>query len=353
MEPVAFIDREVCKAIDVKTGQELWSRELDIAKYGHDGGNSGARGNRGGDGPRSTPATDGARVYVMTANLKLFCLDARHGDTIWSKDLLRQHHGRNITWKNAASPLLEGEQLYIAGGGPGEALMAVNKNSGEVVWSGESDRMTHATPVPATIHDVRQIIFFTQEGLVSTRANDGKVLWRHPFPFNVSTAASPVVAGNFVYCSAGYGVGAGLVRIEKSGERFVAKEVWRKRNDLMNHWSTPVHKDGYLYGMFGFKEYGSGPLQCVELKTGRVVWEKNGFGAGNVIRAGETLIALGDAGQLVLVEATPNRYRELARNEVLEGKCWSTPALANGKLFLRSTREGVCLDVSTKTVRAR
>ena len=117
---------------------------------------------------------------------------------------------------------------------------------------------------------------------------------------------------------------------------------------LANHWSTPVLKDGHLYGMFQFKEYGGGPVKCIEIANGTVKWEQPGFGPGQVILAGEQIIALSDAGELVLIDAKPDAYKELARADVLEGKCWSTPILANGRIFARSTKEAVCLDVSGK-----
>jgi hypothetical protein len=98
--------------------------------------------------------------------------------------------------------------------------------------------------------------------------------------------------------------------------------------------------------MFGFKEYGEGPLKCVELATGKVQWEQKGFGPGNVILAGDRLVALSDTGELVLVEAKPTAYTEIARAKVLEGKCWSTPILSGGRVYARSTKEGVCLDVA-------
>ena len=124
--------------------------------------------------------------------------------------------------------------------------MAFNKADGELVWKSGDELMTHATPMPATIHGVRQIIFFAQSGLVSLEAKTGKELWRFPHPYKTSTASSPVVYGDLVYCSVGYGVGAALWRITESNGKFEANQIWRKPKELMNHWSMPICKDGFL-----------------------------------------------------------------------------------------------------------
>ncbi len=127
-----------------------------------------------------------------------------------------------------------------------------------------------------------------------------------------------------------------------------ANEVWKiKGNDpVCTQWSTPVYKDGYLYGMFSFKKFGTGPVKCIEVATGTVKWEKAGFGMGNIILVDDKLVALSDDGRVVIIEPTPDGYRELAGTKVLNGKCWSTPAFSNGRLYVRSTKEGACIDVS-------
>jgi outer membrane protein assembly factor BamB len=337
---------EVCLALDAASGKEAWAAPLGLGlKYGHDGGNSGTPDNGGGDGPRSTPVVSGDKVYVLDSHLKLFALNAADGKEAWAVDLVASHGAKNIKWLNAASPVVDGDRVFVAGGGASQSLLAFNKDSGAVIWKGESDAITHATPVMADLGGVRQVIFFTQTGLVSVRAENGRVLWRQKFPFNVSTAASPVVFGDIVYCSAGYNVGGGAYRVEKSGEDFAVTEIWRTENDNINHWSTPVVKDGYLYGMFGFKEYGACPLACVDIRTGEKKWSQPGFGPGNVILSADgTLVALSDKGEVVLAEAKPDAYTELSRGDVLEGKCWSTPALAAGRVFVRSTTQGAALN---------
>ncbi|MBU6399134.1 MAG: PQQ-binding-like beta-propeller repeat protein [Verrucomicrobia bacterium] len=346
-------DREVCVALDAQTGQERWAVPLGIAKY-EKGGDTGTPANNGGDGPRSTPSIDGGRVYATTAQLGLYCLDAASGRQIWSRDLVRQNGGQNIGWENAASPLIDGDLLFVMGGGAGQALLGIDKHDGHVVWKGEDDPITHATPVVVTLLGVRQVIFFTQKGLVGVERATGQVLWRYRFPYSVSSAASPVVGGDIVYCSCGYGVGAGAARISRIGNQFTATGLWRLPAKTLNsHWSTPVYKDGCLYGLFGFKKFGTCPFQCVELATGRIVWSKDGFGPGGCVRVGDQVLVLGDAGELVLTQATPRGYTELARTKALTGKCWSTPAISNGHLYIRSTKEGVCLDISPGRVAHR
>lgn len=339
------ITREVAVAVDASSGKELWSFSMCIMKY-DGGGDSGSETNSGGDGPRSTPSIDGDRVYLYDSQLNLYCLGLKDGKTLWQHSVQDEFEGRNIRWQSSASVLIEGDLAIVPGGGAGQSFLAFNKKTGDLAWKSSDQLMTHATSVPATIHGVRQIIFFTQSGLVSVDASNGKELWNYPFPYKISTAASPVVNGDKVYCSAGYGVGAGYCQIRKTDQGFTAEEIWRRPNGLVNHWSTPVLHQGFLFGMFSFKEHGRGPLKCVDLEAGKEIWEKDGYGPGNVILTGNCLVALADDGHLVLIEPSSSEYKELARAKVVSGKCWSTPTLSNGRLFVRSTVEGVCLDVS-------
>lgn len=340
--------REVCIALDTKSGKRLWSTWLCRMDYKSGGGNSGAPGNNGGDGPRSTPSVLNGKVWVYDSDMNLYCIDAASGKVIWDVQVLKEHKGQNIKWKNSSAPLIEDDLVIVYGGGPGQSLLAFERETGKIAWKTGNETATHATPIATTIHGFRQIIFFCTSGLVSVDPKSGRELWRQAFPFKVSTAASPVVADDMIYCSAGYGVGAGLYKISRKGTRFSSSEIWRKKNDMFNHWSTPLYHDGHLYGMFSFKKYGNGPLQCIELKSGKIKWSEDGYGPGNVILSGDHLIALADDGVLSLVKATPSQYIELARKKVLNGKCWSTPILSNGMVLARSTVEAVCLEAGNR-----
>ena len=339
---VARGSKAFCLALDANNGEELWASPLSGVDYGHAGGNAGAPDNKGGDGPRTTPTIDGDRVYVYDAEMVLHCLDSKSGKSIWHHNVVSQNEGRSIKWFNATSPVISGDSVIVGGGGQGQSFLAFNKNDGKLIWKSGDETITHATPQLATINKTDQVIFFVQSGLVGLDVSDGKELWRAKFPFSVSTAASPVTTGNLVYASAGYGVGAGLFRVNGNAE---ADEVWFKSNELMNHWSTPLIHDGHLYGIYEFKKYGKAPLQCVELETGEIKWSQRGFGPGNCILVGDKLVVLSDAGEVTIVKASPNGYQEISRAKVVDGKCWSTPAFSNGRIYVRSTKEAACIEL--------
>ena len=333
-------DREVAIALDDKTGNELWAVPLGKATYDR----------QGGDGPRSTPLVDGDRVYFLGAYQILTCLNAADGKVVWQHDLVKEHGGKILKWNNAASPITDGKLIFVNAGGEGQALLAFDKKDGKLVWKGESDAPTHASPVLAKIHGVQQVIFFTQKGLVAVTPADGKVLWRHSYPFKTSTASSPIVSDDIVYCSASYDVGAGAVRVTKKGDQFSATELWRKPGQLPNHWTTPVCKDGYLYGIFGHGKSAEAPLKCIEIATGKEMWSQPSFGGGGAtVLVGDNVLAQTDRGPLVLVEANPKAYKELARAQIYGGQCWTMAVVSDGKIYGRNTKEGFCLDVSPQS----
>lgn len=336
---------EVCTARDAASGRLLWSTSLSSATY-DGGGNAGANDNKGGDGPRSTPAFYKDGIITLSAQLVLSRLNPENGQKVWENDMKELHGAELPRWQNAASPLVVDGKIYLCAGGKDQSLLCFDAISGDLKWKSGTEDMTHTSPIHATIEGVDQVIFFVRSGLVSVDPASGKELWKQDFSFNISTAASPVVDGNTVYCSAGYGVGAAAYQVTLKDGVWKTDELWRKRNRLMNHWSTPVVRNGYLYGMFSFKKYGTGPVMCVRLSDGEEMWSTEGFGPGNVILAQDQLIALSDAGDLVFIEPTPSAYKENFRMDALEGKCWSTPALADGKVYIRSTTQAAALTVA-------
>ena len=332
---------EVCVCLDAENGKEVWQRPIDKTIFE----------NQGGNGPRTTPTINGDRVYVLGTYLKLFCLDSADGKIVWMHDLMKEFNGQISKaierWGNAASPVVDGNAVYVGGGGPGQSLLAFDKTNGNLLWKGENEEITHASPVPATLGGVRQIVFFLESGLVSKQADTGQLLWRYKFPFNVPTAASPVIAGDVIYCSAAYGMGGAAVRISKDGEQFKASELWKIAGDeVANHWSTPVYFEGHLYGIFGFRK--NYMLKCIDIKDGKEKWKGPETGRGGLIIADGMLLVQGEKGELILAEAKPDAYKEIARAQPLVGKSWAMATLSNGRVYARSSTHAICLDVAGK-----
>jgi outer membrane protein assembly factor BamB len=337
--------RETVVALDRKTGKTLWQTPLGETGY-RNGGERGAAGNDGGDGPRATPVFSNNKVFVFGGKFDLYALDSETGKIVWQHDLIKEYGGREITWSNAAAPLVIRDRVLVAGGGNDRAYLAFRADNGAELWKSGTDRATHSTPIIATIHGQEQAIFHVERGLVSRDPADGRELWHYPFPYRTSTAASPVVWGDIINCAAAYGVGGGACQVKKNGDTWDVTELWRSPgNDVAAHWTTAVAHDGYLYGIYGHRDFAKNAFKCVDIRTGKIQWEQPGFGPSQLIMAGDRLVATTDYGHLVLIEPTPSAFRELARKKVIEGKVWASPAVSDGQLLLRSTTKGVCYEL--------
>lgn len=287
-------------------------------------------------GPNATPTVDGDRVYACSKDAELFCLDAAKGTVIWSKKLAEELGTKKPTWAYASSVLVEGDLLLLNVGSAGTAL---NKQDGKVVWSNGKDVANYSTPVPFDANGKRAIALFTKDHIAGLLVADGKELWRFPWKTDYDiNAADPIISGNEVFISSGYNHGAALLRITDGK----LEKVWQNKN-MRNHFNSCVLWQEHLYGV-DEKE-----LRCIVWKTGEVKWGDPKFGKGSLMMADGKLIGLGERGGLLIAEATPKEYKPLARAQVIGGKCWTAPVLANGRVYCRNAAgDVVCLDVSGK-----
>ena len=347
-------DKDVCVALDASTGVELWSRPVDDAGYPESGVGYD-------DGPRSTPVVHDGSVFVLSSSNKLWRLNAANGAVIWSKDLVALYGSQVIPWQNAASPVIENSLIYVNVSCSEQTLFALRASDGEPEWRSQNEAMTHSTPVLATIHGVRQVIFTTQSGLVALDPVTGTRLWKfnHPFPYGTSIAVSPVVHQDMVFICGSqlYNMGSVTVRVSFSNDVWTATQLWANTgfsSTLASVWMTPVAHEGFLYGQFGSQSFESvnAQLKCVEMRTGVVKWSVNGFGRGATLLVDNHLVSLTERGALVLVRPNTNAYTELARFTAIPNyfgdtnKCWNAPAVCDGKLFVRSTAYVAAFDLS-------
>lgn len=334
----ALAGTEHCVALDAKSGQILWTTPVDMARYPDGGVGSD-------DGPRSTPVVKDGRVYVLGSYLKLHCLDAATGASIWFRDLRTEFGGDVIPWQNAASPLIEGDLLLVNLNAGTQRLAAFRLTDGGLVWRRHNDAMTHATPLAATVAGVRQVIFLTQGGLVAVNPADGALLWRFaPLPYSTSIAVTPVVESNTVFYSGAYSMGAAAARIVAGGGGFSVQTLMGRRSTRMIHWSTPVAVGGYIYGLFG---QTGGQLRCLDLhNNGEYTWQGPNFGPGATLLVDGKILVAAEDGQIVLVEPDPTQYREITRFRATNGRIWNSPAVSDGVLYVRATTELAAFSVA-------
>jgi outer membrane protein assembly factor BamB len=324
-------DKEVVQCLDAATGQERWNYPYPTS-YRDDLGK--------GDGPRSTPLIAGQRVYTLGADGQLTCLELDTGKRVWERSINSEYRVRKGFFGVGTSPLVEGGLVVINVGGAGAGIVAFDKETGREVWKTVRQDASYSSPVAATIGGKRQVLFLTRGGIVSLNPKNGEVFfgkqWRSRNNESVN-AAAPLVVDDYAFFSASYGTGAILLRWANDG----FEEVWHNNESLSSHYNTSVYRDGYLYGIDGRQENGA-RLRCVEFKTGKVLWEERRFGCATLVVAEGNLIALTEQGDLVLVEATPEAYREKARAHVLNFPCRAPTALANGRLYGRDDHKLVC-----------
>lgn len=321
---------ELLAALDVATGKELWRLRLDSD-----------RPDSMGAGPRSTPVVAGGRVFAVGARGKLVAADAASGAVAWKVDLVSEFGAKVPQWGISTSPLVEGDALMLdVGGRSGFSLMAFDAASGKVRWSSQADTPGYSSPLVITVGGLSQVLFFTGTSLVSVSPVDGKSYWRIPWEtsYDVNAAMPVFIAPDLVFISSSYDKGAQVVRVKVQGQSASVEPVWRSRV-MKNHFNSSVLVDGFLYG------FDDGTLKCIEAATGTEKWKARGYGKGSLLVADGTLVVLSDDGQLVFAPATPAGFTERSIFQVLNGKTWTMPTLADGRLYLRSEGELVALDV--------
>lgn len=322
--------QEVAVALDAASGKQVWKTPID-GKYTSDMGN----------GPRSTPTVDAGTVYALSANGKLVALNAANGKKVWEKDLADEFDARLPGWGASTSPLVEGNLLLVdVGGSGGKSLVAFDKKTGKTVWTSQNDKAGYSAPIAITVGGVRQVIFFTATSVVSVAPATGKAFWRIPWrtDWDVNAAAPIFVAPDKLFISSGYGVGAALYKLKGGGQ---PEEIWKSRG-MKNQFSSSVLHNGTIYG------FDDTTFKAIDAATGKDLWRQRGLGHGSLILADGHLAVLSERGKLVLVEATPAAYKEKGSVEILSGKCWTAPTLANGKLYVRNEEEMKALDWTGK-----
>jgi len=310
---------------DAATGKQSWTTSFP-ARY------------RGGinpdSGPRATPVIAGERVVVYGPSGDMHCLKLADGEKLWSQALLEDYDAQEGYFGAGSSPVVIGNRVLVnVGGRNGAAIVALDMANGKTLWTAYNDTASYSSPAVLPQGEGKAAVFVTRLNCVAVNPADGKVLFDFPFGSRGPTvnAATPlVIGGNRLFLTASYGIGARYVKID-GGE---VKTLWSNDQSLSSQYTTPVHVAGVLYGTHGREDIGVASLRAVSVDSGEVLWEKPEFGVAHVIAVGDKLLIMRNDGQLVLAVADREAYKPLACT------VRAVPALADGRLYIRSSGQG-------------
>ena len=315
--------------------------------------------NRWSGGPNATPSVDGDRLYALGSQGVLVCVKTADGAEVWRKDLVKDF-GAEIAsggfgppkagWGFSWSPLVDGENVIATPGGGKGLFLALNKTNGNVVWQsvGLTDACTYSSPVVAEVGGVRLYVALTQNGAVGVSAKDGATLWedRRDTPYPDVVCPTPIVKDNLVYTSA-WKAGARLVKLSPEGGKVKADMVYDKK-EIGNAHGGLVRVGEVVYG-----GQDLGPLECQDWRTGEIRWKSDAPGSGSLTYADGRLYCQTAAGDVALIAASPDAYKELGRftpprhsaHRRPSGKVWTHPVVSDGRLYLRDQELIFCYKV--------
>lgn len=325
--------KDTVYCLDAATGKQAWAfsypQDLDPKYYE--------------GGPGATPTVAGGRVFMVGRHGLVHALDAASGRVIWARNIAKELGLAVPDWGFNGSAVVRDDTVYLNAGSAGIAL---DKETGKERWVTGKDECGYGTPVPFEQGGRPLLAMFGAKHVLAVEPGTGREAWRVPWKtdWNVN-ASDPVVAGDRMFVSSGYGTGCAVYDLSTPSPR----RLWANK-EIRSQMASVVVMGRHVYGVDGQGGDKDSRLKCLDLETGALKWTSPASETGNLAAVGDRLIWLTGTGELVVVQAVPDGYRELARAQVSGGKHWTAPVIANGRLFVRNARgDVVCLDVKGST----
>ncbi|HKO99659.1 MAG TPA: PQQ-binding-like beta-propeller repeat protein [Pyrinomonadaceae bacterium] len=312
---------EIVACYDVTNGKPIW-RHKDAARFYE---------SNGGPGPRGTPTLEGDRVYTLGATGILNALKAEDGSVVWSRNAATDTKTKTPGWGFAASPLVVGDVVVVATAG---TLAGYDVASGQPRWIGPAGGGGYSSPHRLTIDGVTQVVFLGGTSVIGVSPADGKVLWQHPLPSGSRIVQPGVTAEGDVLSHDGEGGDIRRIAIKHNSGAWTAEERWSS-DGLKPFFSDFVIHNGHAYGFDG------NSIACMDVKDGQHKWKGGRYGQGQLVLLADQnlLLIVSEQGELALVGATPDQFRELARVPAIKGKTWNHPVVAKDVLVVRNGEE--------------
>ena len=334
-------------ALDTQTGNLKWKQnlgELSVIERG--------------DGPRGSVTVDGDKLYLIRGAGIIHCLSATDGKMLWQKHFKNDFNGAMMSnWGYSESPLVDGNVVICTPGGSDGAMIALDKNTGAVVWRSKewTDQAAYSSAIIADVDGLRQYVQQSGNGVAGISAKDGKLLWKiENAAYRTAVIPTPIFRNNMVYVTNGYNGGCIGIQLTKNGESIKADTIYTNRV-ISNQHGGVVLINGYIYG---FSENPSTSWVCQNMKTGEIVWsakgQEVGVGKGSVLGINDRLLLFDmQTGVLAVVAASPDGWKEFGKITIPErtkistqdNQLWTHPVIANGKLYVRDHDLLFCYDM--------
>jgi outer membrane protein assembly factor BamB len=291
-------------------------------------------------GTSATPTIENGKAYHLSRWGDLFCFDAATGKILWQKNIQQETEANIPDWGFSGSPLVSGKLLIL---NVGKAGTAVEKATGKLVWESDTANAGYSTPYPINVNGKAQVVLGSGRAYKGVDPTNGTVLWEHTWSTSYGVnAADPILDGTKLFISSGYNKGCALLDLASA----TPTEVWRSRV-MKNQFNSCVLIDGHLYGSDGDYDKPN-TFKCIDFATGTEKWkdDKTGFCSLTATADGK-LIIVSAKGELIIAKASPAKFEPISRTQVLSGRCWSAPVLANGRIYARNAAgQMVCLSVN-------
>jgi outer membrane protein assembly factor BamB len=316
-------DDEVVSAHRVSTGEPVWRHRDPVRFYESNGG----------AGPRSTPTISRGRVYTSGATGILNALDERTGALLWSHNVAAEAKVETPTWGFTASPLVIDDLVIAAASG---AMAAYDRVTGKEVWRHKSRGGSYSSPHFTTIDGVPQIVLLATPGAVSVAPADGTLLWEHAWDGGVIVQPAVLDDGNIMVSAMSMtgGLGTRRLAVSRGASGWTVEERWTS-NGLKPYFNDYVLHKGHAYG------FDNNILASIDLQDGKRKWKGGRYGNGQAVLLADQdlLLVISEEGELALVNATPDKYTEVARFPVFDAKTWNHPVVHGDVLLVRNGEE--------------
>lgn len=325
-------DQEFVMAIDTSNGKKIWETPAGQAFR-----------ERRGHGPRGTPTVDGDKLYALSGDGTLVCLELATGKQVWGFNIVEKFRGSVPHWGISESPLVDGNKVIVTPGGSNGGLVALDKKNGNVLWHSKREgEAAYSSAIIVESGGVKQYVTLTSDAALGVSAGTGEVLWTYGKVANqTANVATPIYAQDHIFVSSDYGTGGGLLRVAATSGK--ASEVYFNK-EMKNHHASSILIGKHLYG------FSSAILTAMDFMTGQVAWRDRSVGKGGLTYADGNFYVLSERGQVALVEASPEAYKEKGRFSIPPGEfnTWTPPVIADGKMYLREQDTLYCYDIKKK-----